>query len=117
MKITGTHSTYQTIWRSVTCDLVLKMIDWPPDKVCFWLRGLYAILGDPEAVSGGRKKVKTGEKKIRAKKSQERKCSWLFFAQMFSPPFWLFNFPASTNCPWVCLYAWNARDPKNEWKH
>ena len=31
-----------------------------------------SILGDPGAVSGGGEKSKTGEKKIRAKKSQER---------------------------------------------
>ena len=36
------------------------------------LNRLIPILGDPGAVSGDGEKSKTGEKKIRAKKSQER---------------------------------------------
>ena len=48
-----------------------------------------AVLRDPKAVSGGQEKSKTGEKKIRAKKSQERE------EEIFR------LFPAPTNCPWV----------------
>ena len=59
----------------------------------------------PRTVSGGQEKVQTGEKKIRAKKSQERR-EELFssFLTFLRPNFLLALldfFPPPTNCPWV----------------
>ena len=66
------------------------------------ISGIKRILGDPGAVSGVGKKSKTGEEKIRAKKSQER--LFLPFLTFLRANFFLARFrlfPAPTNCPWV----------------